>query len=154
MAHVKTQVRNAVIAQLRAEFGADFVVPAIRLARGLQSHNLPLVAVTVSATKTGTDNNGPGERIDRYDFTIGVRACVSADGADPESDLETIDARIQKTLFDPSVLGIGGTINWRCGGQGDIDAQDIEDGFMLAATTTYTTGMLTMDSDPETNIHA
>ena len=154
MAHVRKQVRDAVIAHLKTEFGAEFVGDAVRLIRPFQKADLPFVAVIVGDRVMPTDRNPPGTRVHQRDFDIAVRACVHEDDEDALDTLDLISTRIEKSLVDCSVLEIGRLGNWQLGGTVGPEPQLTEDGILVAATTTYTASMLTLDADPENNLHS
>ncbi|CAN7330356.1 hypothetical protein [Neorhizobium tomejilense] len=154
MAHVRKQMRDAVIARLKSEFGDEFVGDAVRLMRSFTKSDLPFVAVVVSDTVAPTDNNPPGCRVDNRGFIIAIRACVHEDDEDALDVLDVIGTRIETSLVDGSVLGVGRLLNWRLGGTVGPEPQPVSDGTLIASTTTFTAGMFTLDADPETNLHS
>lgn len=147
-------MRKAVIGHLKTIFGEESVGDSARLLRKFQKSDLPFIAVAVADTISPTDQNMPGERVDNRGFTVAIRSCVHEDDEDILGTLDALSTRIERALFDDTVLGMGGLINWRCAGTVGPEPQPVEDGMLVAATTTYTAGMLTLDSDPETNLHA
>lgn len=151
MAHVRKQVRDAVIAHLKTEFGAEFVGDAVRLMRPFQKSDLPFVAVVVGDDVSFVDTNPPRYRVQQRNFEIAVRACVHEDDDAALDTLDVIATRIEKCLVDGSVLGVGRLASWRLTGTRGPDPQPTDEGMLIAATTTFTTTMLTLDGDPETN---
>lgn len=151
MAHVRKQVRDAVIARLKTEFGDEFVGDAVRLMRPFQKADLPFIAVVVGDEVSFADSNPPGYRVQQRNFEIAVRACVHEDDENALDTLDLIATRIERCLLDGAVLGVGRLANWRLAGTRGPDPQPTDEGMLIAATTTYTTTMLTLDGKPETN---
>jgi hypothetical protein len=154
MAHVRKQVRDAVIARLKREFGDEFVGDAVRTMRPFQKADLPFIAVVVGDRVTPADNNPPGQRILQRDFDVAVRACVHEDDVDALDTLDAISTKIELALINGGVLDVGRLANWRCSGTVGPELQPTDEGILIASTTSFAASMFTLDADPESNLQS
>lgn len=151
MAHVRTQLRNAVIARLKTVSSVAIACSRLRLTRQVQGDEFPIAAVAVTEAGSPVGRGAPGQRPVRRDFSVRVQLATElAEGADDLLDAIAVD--VEKALADPSGLGVGSLTDWAYVGTGDIDGDAAEAGLAVIALN-WRCAMTTLDSDPETNLH-
>ncbi|MGO7115573.1 hypothetical protein ACCS79_03575 [Rhizobium johnstonii] len=153
MAHVRTQLRNAVIEHLEGVFGESFVGDITRVMRGFQRRNLPFVIVDVAETPSFVDDNPPGHRVVDRAMTVTIRVAVAEDDENCLAVFDQSGLRIETALFDGSIFDptIGPVSQWQFVGTGELHPIKIEDGTLIATPFTFTGTITTTDRDPETN---
>lgn len=145
--HVRKQIRDAVISVLKTEFGDDHIGDAVRLSRSFQKRNLPFIAVAVSESVDPTNQSFPGQREDKREFTIAFRTCVDDDDANALDSLDALNLQMEQLLFDGSILDLP-LHDWRFNGTSDADLQPLDEGTLIANTSTYSAFALISDADP------
>ena len=151
MAHVRTQLRNAVIARLSAVEALVLVCPASRFERVLQSDEFPVAGVAVIESASAVGRGSPGQRPLKRDYSVQISVGLELVD-DAEAVFDGIAVEIEKALADPSGLGIGQVSDWQFGGAGEGSAKAADHGLFVAPMI-YRCSLTTLDSAPETNMH-
>ncbi|MGO7273938.1 hypothetical protein ACCT18_01370 [Rhizobium ruizarguesonis] len=122
-----------------------------RLLRTFQDDNLPVALVAVSENVTQSPGSMIGQQPQTRSYTIHVRLGVDGD-EDVEERLEQISVDVEKAMLKPD-FGIGKITNWRYGGAEDLSPAEIECGILCSQVLTYTADIMTLDAEPDRNLH-
>lgn len=152
MPHVRTQLRNAVKTRLSTVSSLKSAQNMSRMLRKFQDDNLPIALVAVSENVTQSPGSMIGQQPQTRSYTIHVRLGVEGD-EDVEDRLEQIAVDVEKAMLKPD-FGIGKVTNWRYAGAGDLNPEEIDCGLLCSQLLTYTADIMTLDAEPDRNLHA
>lgn len=153
MSHIRTQIRNAVVAKLRADGGFGLVEPGLRILRGIQEDQYPIAFVSVSDAGMPVGKNPPGSRPLQRALRVDVVIGSVNDDVDLDEDLDTLAGKIEVSLSDPKVLGFGSVLDWSYVGTEPPSASKAEEFGFAAAKVTFRGTVTTQEGQPSTNIH-
>lgn len=153
MAHVRTQLRNAVKSRLETVPGIRAAHNPSRLNRNLQTQSFPCAFVNVDEVVNQSPGSFAGEQPQTRSFRVTIQLGVIDDSRDPEAGLDDLCVDVEKTLVKPD-FGIGRVAGWRYTGSGTGTPVEIDNGDMISQILTYTADIMTLDSAPDQNLHA
>lgn len=153
MSHIRTEVRNAVVAKLRAAGGFGLVEPGLRILRGIQEDQYPIAFVSVSDAGMPVGKNPPGSRPLQRAIKVDVVVGSVNDDVDLDEDLDSLAGRIETALSDPSTLGFGKVLDWSYVGTEMPSAEKAAEYGFAAAKVTFRGTVTTQEGQPSTNIH-
>ena len=151
MPHIRTQVRDAVVARLRTVDAFACVAPFGRAARNFQKNEIPAALVRVSENLSPVGKIRP--RVVRRELTVTIDLLASLTSGDVDTALDDLSIPIEVVLADPSALGIGSLVEWRpvATAPGVFDLGEEVYGRL---TITYACAVSTTEGVPTANIHA
>ncbi|OHV83651.1 hypothetical protein [Rhizobium sp. LCM 4573] len=153
MSHIRTQLRDAVVARLRA--GGDFglVEPRLRMLRGVQSDLFPLAFVSVSDSAIPVGKNPPGQRPLQRQIVVNVQVLQIADVEELDEKLDALAAKVEETLTDPATLDFGKVLDWTYVGTSEPTELEAEEQGTSSLRVTFRGIVTTKEGSPSTNIH-
>lgn len=151
MPHVRTQLRNAVKTRLSTVPALKSAQNMSRMLRDFQTDSFPIAMVAVSENVTQSPGSMIGQQPQTRSYTIHVRLGVTA-ADEVEDRLEQIAVDVEKAMLQPD-FGIGKITNWRYAGGGDLNPEDINCGTLCSQVLTYTADIMTLDAEPDRNLH-
>lgn len=154
MAHVRKQLRDAVIARLGTVAAIAGAYPQSRASRAFQNDEFPVALVAVSETASRDGKNPEGQRAIRRSLVVTVRLGIRDDDENAEDVLDACAVETEKALAVSADLGVGSLAGWVYAGTTVIQPYAVSDGMLLAVQLSYTCDVLTLDVAPETNLFA
>lgn len=149
MAHIRTQIRDAVVARLRTVDGLALAAGYGRTARGLQRNDVPAAFVRIAEVAAPAFKSG---RILRRSLSVAIDVLVSSLEDDIDTRLDDLAVKIEAALADQESLGVGALLEWQYAGAtpGVVDVGEEIHGSL---SLTYTCSVSTEAGKPSTNIH-
>lgn len=152
MPHVRTQLRSAVKTRLSTVPSIKGAHNMSRMLRKFQDDNLPIALVAVSENVSQSPGSMIGQQPQTRSYTIHIRLGVEGD-EEVEDRLEQIAVDVEKAMLKPD-FGIGKITNWRYAGASDLNPDEIDCGILCSQLLTYTADIMTLDAEPDRNLHA
>jgi len=153
MSHIRTQIRNAVVAQLRAAGGFGVVDARLRVLRGIQSDQFPIALVSVADAGTAVGKNPPGQRPLQRQVIVSVQVHDIADVEELDEKLDDLAVKVEEALTEPSALGFGKVLDWTYAGTSAAHEDEAKEMGTSSVTVTYRGTVTTPEGKPSINIH-
>lgn len=154
MSHIRTQIRDAVVARLRAAGGFGLVDARLRKLRSIQSDQFPLALVSVSDSAIPVGKNPPGQRPLQRQVIVHVQIHEIADVQELDERLDSLAVRVEETLSDPASLDFGKVLDWTYAGTSEPDEEEAKEYGTSSLTVTYRGTVTTREGQPSQNIHS
>lgn len=149
MPHIRTSVRNAVIARLKTISGLKLVCSFGRTARSFQTNEIPVAVVRVNEVTAPVGKVRP--RAISRDMSVVIDLIEAADD-DVDTYLDDLSALVEQVLANPSDLGIGPLTDWRLSSTSSQNFA-LGDSVYGSLALTYAASVSTLEGNPTSNAH-
>jgi hypothetical protein len=147
--HVRTQIRDAVIARLRTVNALACVGPYGRTARPFQRNDVPAAIVRASETISPITKNRP--RAMRRDLSITVTLLAALNADDVDTVLDDLSVDVEIALADPTSFGVGHLVEWRLTSS-ELGSAAMGEDVYGSLTLTYVASITTVEGVPNSNV--
>ena len=149
MAHIRTRIRDAIVARLAADGAFALVAGYGRTARPLQSDDFPAAFVRITEVASPAFKSG---HILRRSLSVAIDILESSDVDDLDTRLDDLAVRVEAVLADGASLGVGPLLEWDYAGT-TPGTVDLGEQIYGSATVNFSCSVSTERGKPSANAH-